>query len=388
MRVLHLPTSVGGGPTGLSRELRRLGVQSEVWALDEDYLDFDVDRFITSKSDSLFKKALKAVRAGSYIFGDWDIVNFNYGSTLFSNGGKLLSRNRPGKATLVMRIGSILLSGVAAVLERIELAVLSWRKIPIFVLYQGDDARQGDFSESNFEISIAGHVPEGYYSKKSDNWKRAQIRLLSKKASHIYAVNPDLLWVLPEGAEFLPYGHVPVREWKPAYYFSKDGPLKFVHAPSNRDVKGTTLIEDAVAALRQQGFNIELDLVEGLSNEEALRRIEDSDILIDQLFAGWYGGVAVEAMALGKPVVAYLRESDLVQIPAEMRSQIPIIRTDSDSLVETLRKIATSSRAELMNRARSSRRFAEVWHDAGLIAEKVARDYELALRDRRKKGIS
>ena len=46
------------------------------------------------------------------------------------------------------------------------------------------------------------------------------------------------------------------------------------------------------------------------------RRYRDADIVVDQLLAGWYGGFAVEAMALGKPVIAYLRESDLHHVPA------------------------------------------------------------------------
>src|SRR6058998_2007963 len=47
---------------------------------------------------------------------------------------------------------------------------------------------------------------------------------------------------------------------------------------------------------------------------------ETADLLVDQLLTGWYGAVAVEMMALGKPVVCYLREDDLKFIDSRMRA--------------------------------------------------------------------
>jgi hypothetical protein len=41
------------------------------------------------------------------------------------------------------------------------------------------------------------------------------------------------------------------------------------------------------------------------------------------LFAGWYGGLAVELMALGKPVLAYIREEDLSFVDPQMRYELP-----------------------------------------------------------------
>ena len=66
-----------------------------------------------------------------------------------------------------------------------------------------------------------------------------------------------------------------------------------------------------------------------LSNKEARKRYETADILIDQLLAGWYGGLAVELMALGKPVICYIREDDLKYIPKEMRDELPIINANT-----------------------------------------------------------
>ena len=72
-----------------------------------------------------------------------------------------------------------------------------------------------------------------------------------------------------------------------------------LHAPSSRQRKGT---EHVVAAVR--GAPADLEIVEGLHHDEARRRYAHADIVVDQLNAGWYGLFAIEAMALGKPVVA------------------------------------------------------------------------------------
>jgi glycosyltransferase involved in cell wall biosynthesis len=379
MRVLHLPTAVGGGPSGLSDELRRLGIHSEVWNIDDNYLAYPVDRVLTHAGDPLPRQMLAALRAGTYVFGRWDVIHFNYGSTLFSNGGKLLAM-RPDTTmrSLPARMLTGFLSGVSGVLQRIELGILRLRRIPYFVHYQGDDARQGDYSREHYEISIATQVPEGYYSARSDAWKRRQIALMSRHAAGVYAVNPDLLNVLPPPARFVPYGHIPVAEWTPRFPRRDRDHVVFAHAPSNRSVKGTDLILEALDSLREAGYRFELDLIEGVSNEEALERYAEADVVIDQLYAGWYGGVAVEAMALGKPVVVYLRDDDFRHLPPEMVAELPFFRATPDSARDVLAGILDMPRRDLVERGEQSRAYVERWHDARTITAGIADDYRRA----------
>lgn len=385
MRVLHLPTAVGGGPSGLSRELQAAGVHSEVWTLDQDYLAYPVDRVIMRSTDPIIVQLARAIWAGTYVFGRWDVVHFNYGSTLYSNGGKLLSRQSPGEDSALRRAASAALERVAGVLQRIELAILRARRIPVFVTYQGDDVRQGDYSLSNFSTSIATQVPEGYYTPRTDEWKRAQVTTMAATASGIYAVNPDLMHVLPETARFIPYGHIAIDEWIPRFTQSEARQLVFAHAPSNRRVKGTEKILDALSTLKEEGYNFEIDLIEGLSNAEALERYERADIVIDQLYAGWYGGVAVEAMALGKPVVVYVREADLSFIPSEMANELPFVRATPESITDVLRTILEMPRDDLVDVAHRSRAFVERWHNPEQITRQILADYHRALAPRRKR---
>ena len=84
---------------------------------------------------------------------------------------------------------------------------------------------------------------------------------------------------------------------------------------------------------------VDLDIVEGVPHEEARARYARADIVVDQLNAGWHGVFALESMALGKPVVTYLKP-DVVERSAEgFGVRIPIVPATKETLVEALRPL-------------------------------------------------
>src|SRR5439155_18707648 len=90
--------------------------------------------------------------------------------------------------------------------------------------------------------------------------------------------------VVPPGLELAGYAPVPPSD--------RARPV-VVHAPSNRARKGT---EHVIAACEQ--LPVELEIVEGVPHDEARKRYARADIVVDQLYAGWHGVFALEAMAL------------------------------------------------------------------------------------------
>ncbi|OAI49738.1 hypothetical protein AYO43_02830 [Nitrospira sp. SCGC AG-212-E16] len=209
----------------------------------------------------------------------------------------------------------------------------------VVMTYQGDDARQGDFLRSRYKISPADE--SGYYTQESDSHKRERIETVSQYADAIFALNPDLLHVLPARARFMPYANLDIASIQPVPPRSRAIPV-VVHAPSHQGVKGTRFILDAVKRLKSEGIRFEFVLVERLSHAEAMRLYADADLLIDQLLVGWYGGLGVELMALGKPVICYVREEDLCFIDPEMRSQLPVIRAEPGTIYEVLKECLIS----------------------------------------------
>lgn len=376
-KVLHAPTTVGGNPQGLSKALNNLGVYSRTLALQQNYINYPADYVLWAKKDGLFKRELKRLLALFHVAVTYDIVHYNSGTTIACP----VCPYKPGENGS-RRFARWIYSKYTSALQLLELKIYKALGKSLFVTYQGDDARQGDYSLANFRFNIASQVEASYYYKESDEFKRRSIARLSKYCASVYAVNPDLLHVLPMVSRFVPYSHIFLDEWVPQYTQLEERKLRIVHAPSHRRVKGTDLILAALDNLKAEGFEFELVLVEGLSNEKAKQIYEAADVLVDQLFAGWYGGLAVEAMALGKPVLVYIRNEDLKFIPGEMAVDLPFINVNPETLEEGLRRVLKMPRQELLALGKRSRAYVEKWHNPMQIASEIKIDYEAALSKR------
>jgi glycosyltransferase involved in cell wall biosynthesis len=166
--------------------------------------------------------------------------------------------------------------------------------------------------------------------------------------------------VVPPGLDLSEYKPVPSEDSRRAVV---------LHAPSSRRRKGT---EHVLAAC--EGLDVELDIVEGLRHDEARRHYERADIVVDQLNAGWYGIFALEAMALGKPVLSYLRPEAVQQTERELGVEVPIVPVTKQTLRDRVAELAASA-AERLRIGASSRAYVERVHDADQGAERLIAIY-------------
>ena len=180
----------------------------------------------------------------------------------------------------------------------------------IVVTFQGDDARQASVGGR-----LVDAVPERY-TPELDAIRRRTIAAFDRHAEEIFFLNPDLADVLPARATFLPYASVDPEEWQVRREPTTDPPV-VVHAPLDPRVKGTNDIVAAVDRLQAEGVPLRFELLQGVDRSAVRSALERSAIVVDQFNAGWYGGFAVEGMALGKPVVAAL---DLLEHPVSRPS--------------------------------------------------------------------
>jgi hypothetical protein len=126
-------------------------------------------------------------------------------------------------------------------------------------------------------------------------------------------------------------------------FFTKERPMRLLHAPNHKTIKGSKYFIDIVEELRSEGFPVELILVEKLSNTEILDLIKSADLVLDQLVIGWYAMFAIEAMASGKPVICNLRD-DLEELYLatgllSSRDEIPLIKATPFTLKQVLLNI-------------------------------------------------
>lgn len=372
IRVLHCHHLVGGQAGMIASSERALGVRSWAVSLESSPFGYEADEILTKPDASLLRREF--ARWGLLVRGllMFDVLHYNFGNPILR--WTVPAEWRGG-------FSGWLLALYTGFNRMIELPLLRLCGKVIAVTYQGDDARQGDYSLRHQRISIAGEVGEGYYDKRADEEKRRSIARFGEYADLIYSLNPDLLGVLPARAKFLPYGHIDPEKWG-IVEVAVNGVPVVVHAPSHRGVKGTRHILAAVESLRRQGVVFEFRLIERMSRVEARRHYERADLVVDQLLAGWYGGLAVEAMALGKPVVCYLRSEDLEAIPPEMRRDLPLIAATPETIEDILREWITGSGEERRLKGLKGRRYVERWHDPCRIAERLVGDYREVLRRR------
>lgn len=350
MRVLHLPSSTGGNAWNLSQAERKLGIESRVLVNDQNYFGFNAD-LRADWNKNKYTYPLKALRFYQKEIDNYDIFHFNFGRTLFNYQHTQL--------------------------DMLDLNLLKRKKKAIVFTYQGTDARLAGYSLQHYDISFYQQLSETELNKEkqADARRINRMNKADKFADLIYTINPDLKNVLPKRTIFRPYTKLQLEEWEPIYSSYEKDELVFAHAPTSRSKKGTDEIINAIEMLRKAGKKVTFELIENVPNTEARRRLERADVVIDQIYIGWYGGLAVESMALGKPVVAYIRESDLIHIPKEMAKSIPIIRVTPQSLYNTLEDII-DHKEMLRGIARNSRNYVEKWHDSKKIAAGIIKDYQ------------
>jgi glycosyltransferase involved in cell wall biosynthesis len=194
---------------------------------------------------------------------------------------------------------------------------------------------------------------------------RAELAYGARADAEIVGSYAALRWVpgahvVPPGLDLGPFTPVP----------PSDNPRPLVvHAPSNREKKGTSYVIEACKALP-----VDLDIVEGVPHLEARARYARADIVVDQLNAGWHGVFALEAMALGKPVVAHLDPATVDQSAAGYGIRLPIVPATKETLVDALRPLVENPalRREI---GAASRAYVEQVHDIDRVADRLVAIY-------------
>lgn len=160
---------------------------------------------------------------------------------------------------------------------------------------------------------------------------------------------------------------IDIDAWKAKTAYSphdgRNGVVRVLHAPNHRGVKGTEFIQKAVQDLRAEGLEVELILLERVSNEEVRQRMQQADILADQLILPGYGLAAIEGMASGLPVIANLDSEAHTRVFRRYAflNECPILSTTPENVLPNLRALVTNPalREQL---GRAGRKYAEKYY--------------------------
>jgi glycosyltransferase involved in cell wall biosynthesis len=178
---------------------------------------------------------------------------------------------------------------------------------------------------------------------------------------------PDLKPFAPD-VETLPIC-VDTEEWKPVKK-TESGKIRILHAPSNREFKGTKFVIAAVEKLKREGYPVDFKLVEGVPIGVLKRELGKADVVVEQMGWWWYHTFGVEAMSMEKTVVDNLRTDLLEDYP-----DCPVVNSKPEKLAEKLVELIEDKKLRL-KLGKEGRAFARKYHDSLVIGKKLKKTYE------------
>ena len=186
-----------------------------------------------------------------------------------------------------------------------------------------------------------------------------------------YVSTPDLLEFVPD-AEWLPN---PTNLKNLKYSETNiSGPLRIMHAPTNRDVKNTAAIEAAISKVKNDGLNVQFTLVENIKHSDLISQISKHDLIIDWVNPkfGIYGVFSIESMALGRTVICSLNDS------LYEKFNLPIISINPDNLADKITELY-NNRNILLEIGKASHNFVHKNHNPIESAKIVIERYKAVL---------
>jgi glycosyltransferase involved in cell wall biosynthesis len=146
-----------------------------------------------------------------------------------------------------------------------------------------------------------------------------------------------------------------------------------VHAPTQRQFKGSAIIEATIKQLKKE-HSLNYITIERTSHKEALKLYLQADIVIDQILCGAYGNVSVEAMALGKPVICFIRP-DLIET---YHPGLPIVSANPSNLYDQLKQLVKDAELRYVL-GKQGREYVEKHHEVSTVIKQLIAIYHQVL---------
>ena len=126
-----------------------------------------------------------------------------------------------------------------------------------------------------------------------------------------------------------------------------------------RNIKGSPYVVAAIEKLQAEGYPVEYLYISDKPSNQMRFYQAQADIVVEQLIYGWWGSTGVETMALGKPVVCYIRHSwkELFLSMHKEYDDVPIINANIGSIYTALKSLVVDA-AYRKQKGEESRQFA------------------------------
>lgn len=335
-RVIHAPLEIAGQVGLICESLRRRGFEATGYNYYDTYLNYE--KVIQTDAFELAKILEPAIEF-------YDLFHFHNGYTFIDDLRDIDMIDAAGK--------------------------------PMIMHHRGNDVR-------SFERARKGKGYENPYvntdSSLPDEEIERRLQLFSTKMSaaivqdyELYHYVADYYHARRKKVYVLPR-LINTKQIQPHYPTVSRTPL-IVHAPTNPEFKGSVYIEKALDHLRRK-YAFHYKRIENMSHREALTYYKQADLIIDQILCGAYGNLSVEGMALGKPVVCYIRPDLVSTFPKDL----PIISANPDNIEQVLADLLKQPET-WPEKGWRGRQYVEKHHEAERVIQKLINIYQQVLAE-------
>ncbi|MHA1983350.1 MAG: glycosyltransferase [Candidatus Hodarchaeales archaeon] len=326
-----MPYNIAGQASLISRAQRKLGFVSDVLILERNAFNFEHDYNI---GYNMYPKVIVWLRRLYYFlfcFIKYDIFHFHFGETLLP--------------------------------KKIDLFILKLFRKKLIMEFWGSDIRIPEIATKYSLIP-----PHFFKTRKASQEIKQNLDILKKYVNTFIVGDYSLLPYAPKGTlaikqlfdiENISYSGVDKENKKPL----------IIHAPTNREVKGTSHVLSSIERLRKEGYEFEFLLLEKVPHLKLMKICNKADIIVDELLSESYGILAIECMAMGKPVITRID-------PAFRKyyQEMPLIDSNPEKIYSDIRFLIENpnKRYEL---GLKSRDFVEKIHNSPRIALQLLKIY-------------
>lgn len=330
LKILHGMSDVAGQGSYSARGLREIGADAIIAVWRQNPFGYDVDINLHINRENI-RRPLYAIESGLKILlfafksvPKYSVFHFHFANSLIPCA--------------------------------FDLPWLKILKKRIIMEYHGDDIRYF------YNREKPKYYPYESFVVRSNRAKRANDRIM-KYADTIITHDDELRKHIPHKRLYITPLRIDIDRFVPIYPVAEKNHVVIVHAPSDYIGKGSKYVIASIEELKNR-YDIEFILVQKKTQKEAFEIYKRADIIIDQFFAQTYGVFAVEAMAMGKPVMGYISDEIKKTFPETM----PIVSATIDNLTDVLEGLIQdgNKRREL---GIAGRKYVEKYHDYRKVAQ-------------------
>ncbi|MBO0961861.1 glycosyltransferase [Neobacillus sp. MM2021_6] len=325
MKIVHAPTEIAGQMGIICKELRKKGHHAAGFNCFHTYLNY--------KGDIINTDAFEVMKELDFLIKNTDIFHFHNANTFMQDFVDLPLLKEMGKKMVMHHWGSDVRS--AEMVSRLN-------PYPLPPTYYSDEEIHKQLTTLSQYIDTAIVQDYEAYPYVKDYYKNVFVLPLACNIEDFVETYPSV---------------------------TNQNPL-IIHAPTNRSFKGSDHVEAAIQKIQGKG-EFTYQILEKRSHEEALTLYKKADIIIDQLLCGTYGMFSVEAMAMGKPVVAFIRDDVRSKFPPDL----PIVQATPETLADVLLELIQNPQRR-HDIGMAGRRYVETYHSANRVTNELLTIYQ------------